>query len=124
MGYKEIKRFRDGSVMVEIDGVTSIVGNATNEHLKKKNWPALVAVKLQKQFPHMLIEYVDEDMPGISIESADGVVSAFCNWKNTDSPETIYSAALGIVGMTEENAMIKNKEYFKTNYIITKNYGR
>jgi len=124
MGYREVKRFRDGSVMVEIDGVMSIVGNETNEHLKKNNWPAVVAAKLQKQFPHMKIEYVDDKLPGISISSAGGHASAFCNWKKTDSPETIYETALGIVGMTEEGAMIENKEYFKTHYIITNTYGK
>ena len=70
MGYKEIKRFRDGSVMIEIDGVISIVDAEMNEQVKQRNWPAVVAVKLQKQFPHMKIKYVNEELPGISVTSA------------------------------------------------------
>mgnify|MGYP000439101387 CR=1 FL=1 len=124
MGYKEIRRFRDGSVMVEIDGVTSIVGGKTNEHLKKKNWPAVVAVKLQKQFPHMIVEYVDEELPGISITDANGKVSAFCNWNKTDAAEAIYDAALGIVGMTEQSAIKEDPEYFMTHYIKTNAHAK
>ena len=123
MGYREVKKFRDGTVMVEIDGIMSIVGNETNELLKKRNWPAVVVVKLQKQFPHMLIEYVDEELPGISIMGAGGHTSVFCNWNKTDSPEEIYGSALGVVCAVEEIEMIENTEYFKTYYIMTNNYA-
>jgi hypothetical protein len=124
MGYKEIRKFRDGTVMVELDGVTSIIGTTLNEHLKKKNWPALVADKLQKQFPHMKIEYVDEEMPGISIESANPAFKAFCNWDKEDSPEAMYDASLGIVASLEDGAIKKDKNYFSNNYININSYAK
>lgn len=124
MEYREVRGFRDGTVMVEVNGKLSIVGHDINEHLKKKNWPVLVAGHLQEQFPHMKIEFVDDDIPGISILSADGHSNAFCNWQKKEAPEVIYAAALNMVGMAEQGAIQNDPEYFITHYIKTNTYGK
>lgn len=122
MGYKELRKFRDGTVMVDIDGVLSIVGAEENAMYKENNWPALVAAKLQKQFPHMHIEYVDEDVPGISVTCAKRITKAFCSWDKTVSPGQIYGIVLPVISNAEMSAIESDSEYFVTHYIKTKTY--
>ena len=123
MEYKEIKRFRDGTYMVEDpSGKKLIVDAEMNNLLKEKNWSKVATRKLQSHFPHMLIEYVDEDMPGISIRCANGDNSAFGNWGEDTPPDVIYVACLDIVGQLESDACLQDKEYFMNHYIKTNRY--
>jgi len=122
MGYREIRRFRDGTVMVEINGEMTIVGAEEGNMYKEQNWPAVVAKRLQKQFSHMIIQYVDEEMPGISIASFGVTIQSFCNWNKETSPEEIYASALDVVSTTEGSAIKNDPNYFLTHYIKIKSY--
>jgi len=104
MDYEEVKRFRDGTVMIKTDGKLSIVDADLDIILKKKNWPAVVAKKLQKQFPHMTIEYVEDDIPGIAVEDANGTSRTFCNCDGMNSPEEIYASCQNVICTTEQAA--------------------
>jgi len=120
MEYKEIRKFRDGTSMVKINGKMSIVDDNLNLLLQHKNIPALAADKLQKQFPHMNIKYIDEETPSISISSTEGTTQAFCQWNESDELEAIYEAALAIIGIIELSTCRESTEYFMKHYIKTK----